>query len=122
MSNIIDVFGSEPRFQLGDYVFAHDAFESLNEPVSYCNAYGVIIGVEFCKECSMYLGWTYTIEVYKSIYIEGTDKVIRINPNVSATTFHESQLSLRRPRIEISSIVQNLKIRQLEYIKNNSRS
>lgn len=121
MMNIIDVFGSEPRFKLGQYVFSRTSYEESDGQVAHCKTYGVIVGIEFCKEYSMYFGWVYTIEVYKTIYVLGAYKEVDANCNITATVFYESDLTICEKKHNISVIINNLKSRQLDYIARNSK-
>ena len=119
--NILDLFGSQPKFQLGDHLFARYTYEESNDEVVQCKTYGIVTGITFCKEYSMYPGWVYTLETYKSIHVSQSIRDVDTNSQLSPTDFHEDELYSCPRSIKALKVINNLKLKSSDYINKNRR-
>ena len=117
--DITRLFGSQPKFQLGNHVFSLDSYSEVNDEVVCCKSYGVITAIKFCPENSAYLGWTYELQVYKIISGTAFKHQVNLYPNLLYYDAYEIDLYMCPKKIDILKIINSLKLKQSEIIKKN---
>ena len=119
--NIIDVFGSQPMFKLGDHVYFKFMNEDLNAEVTYCKTYCMITGINFCSENSGYVGWNYELQIYKEVYYSPKNREINLHPNLMYSNVNEIDLFLSDRKLLHFKIINSLIRKQLHDVNKRFR-
>jgi len=119
--NIKRLFGSRPRFQLGDHVASLDSSVEVNYDVAQLISCGIVTGIRFCSEGSMYVGWTYDMQIYKTISGTVSNYIISRYPNLYYYEAAENDLYVYDKEVDILKIINALALKHSKHIEENSR-
>jgi hypothetical protein len=107
------VFPSPPKFQLGQGIIHRYDADLMKDGVVPAENFGVIVGIIYCDEDSIYPGWSYQIYLWKTIYQYNNRIEVEYYTDISYSSFDESEDVQSTHLINCSKLIQRVSKKQL---------
>jgi hypothetical protein len=117
------IFITPPKFQLGQGIIHRYEADLMKDGVVSAKDFGVIVGIVYCDENSVYVGWSYQVYLWKTVYEHDNRDDIDYYTDISYSSFDESEDVQLTEIIDCAKLVEKINKKQFkkytQYTKTN---